>query len=943
MEQLAKRWYRPPIMKVFVDKTSIPVGPLWSRIEYGLTRSKWLILMASPEAAESRWVGDEVNWWMTHRSLDNLIIVHTAGVLRWDRDLNDFTADSDAIPARLRGKFDHVPRWETVPREDRSPKNVESTVLSVTSAVRQIDIHELSSQAYREHRRTMRVRRGAIIVLAMLTVIALVAAGFAFVQRGEAIRQRQEAIRQRDAAIALHLVSDATDMLAQRTFGGDVQAFNKLLAAHALSGGDAVDGGLQDAIMQRQTTAKIVDIVGQVGFMAFSPNGHRLVTVDKGDDNVMRLRFWDADSGRMNGAPVTLNNHPSALDLISPRVAFSPDGRRLATFGRSETGEAVNLWSVETGQPVGPRLTGFSDEMVQNVAFSPDGYRLASASENGTLRFFNADTGELLSTTRLAWNPATNRAAFPRVFIDALVFSPDLHRVATGSQAGLVQLWNADTGQPISPPLTTMNGRAVNLPPFAFSPDGHYLAASNGGSTDVGLWNADTGESVRASLAGHTGPVVDVAFSPDGQRLAATSTDKTLRLWDTGTGQLMGDPLIGHSASVFRPTFSPDGQLLATLSVDHTLRIWNLNAGQPLTGPTQGVSDVAFSPDSHRIAAIGSDGVWLWDVDTRKTDRPPVTQSFDGYFEQVAFSPDGQRIIVEDGASVWIWNLDTNETINHPLTFRGMLNATAVSRDGKRIATAYYPDRPPTEPPKRSIPTLEVWDADTGQPLKSWPAGSTPAESAPLTSGFSVTSMAFSPDTRRLASGDSHGTVQIWDVDTAKLLVTLKGNNDAIDGIAFSLDGNQVATANYDGTVDSYDIGTSDHLSRQLTGHTSYVISVAVSPDRRRLASGGGDLKSGGGDHTVRFWDAVTGKPVGQPLTGHSRSVMTVTFSPDGRWLASGGLDSMVRLWPAAADPQSLCDKLTTNMSHKQWRDWVSPDIDYPSPPLCSGLPVPPD
>jgi hypothetical protein len=117
IEKLATKWYLPPVAKVFVDKTSIAAGTrLWSRIEDGLSRSAWLILVASPEAAQSWWVNREVDWWVTHRPLDNLIIVHTAGVLRWDRDLQDFSADSTAIPPPLRGSFDEEPVWASVPQ-----------------------------------------------------------------------------------------------------------------------------------------------------------------------------------------------------------------------------------------------------------------------------------------------------------------------------------------------------------------------------------------------------------------------------------------------------------------------------------------------------------------------------------------------------------------------------------------------------------------------------------------------------------------------------------------------------------------------------------------------------------------------------------------------------------------------------------------------------------
>ena len=87
--------------------------------------------------------------------------------------------------------------------------------------------------------------------------------------------------------------------------------------------------------------------------------------------------------------------------------------------------------------------------------------------------------------------------------------------------------------------------------------------------------------------------------------------------------------------------------------------------------------------------------------------------------------------------------------------------------------------------------------------------------------------------------------------------------------------------------------------------------------------------------------DADTGQPLGQPLTGHTSFVFSVAFSPDGKRIVSGSADNTLRLWPAYADATMLCDKLTTNMSHKQWRDWVSPDIDYIK--VCPDLPVAPD
>ena len=92
----------------------------------------------------------------------------------------------------------------------------------------------------------------------------------------------------------------------------------------------------------------------------------------------------------------------------------------------------------------------------------------------------------------------------------------------------------------------------------------------------------------------------------------------------------------------------------------------------------------------------------------------------------------------------------------------------------------------------------------------------------------------------------------------------------------------------------------------------------------------------------VRLWDATTGQPIGPPLMGHESAVWNVAFSPDGKRIVSSSKDTTLRLWPAPKVwPDLLCDKITRNMRRREWRDWVSPDIDYVC--QCPGLPIAPD
>ena len=530
----------------------------------------------------------------------------------------------------------------------------------------------------------------------------------------------------------------------------------------------------------------------------YRPDGKQFATI--GDDGTVMI--WEAQTGK---ELLRLSGGTTPSDLVTAqRIAYSPDGKLLAACDRNqvkiydpETGELLQslaghqmdtsvvafsrdgthiasgdilghivIWDTASGDSL-RELTGHAAE-IEDLTFTPDGKHLITASADATMKIWDIATSDLLRD----YTDFTG-------LVDSVAFNLDGTRFAFTSEDGL-QVFDFSTTADIT---TLTDHETFALPEGAsvtFSPDGTRLAAASGSATvgnSIQVWDATTGQELLI-LAGHTGWVMGIAFSPDGKSLVSTSLDGRVKVWSLSPGSESVTVMSPPAVYGIRVAYSPNGQEFATNAGDGTARIWDANAGDAqltLTEQAMETMSIAFSPDGTRFATGSLDGAAiLWDKATGK--------------ELISFSAH------QDGV--------------RDITF---------SSDGKLLATGGFDG------------TAKIWDTASGNLIHEI-AGH---------EGL-VLGVAFSPDGKQLATSSTDATAKIWDVGTGKLLFTLAGHQGGLPDIAYSPDGTKIATGSGDGTAILWDAATGSQL-RTLIGHSSQIQSVAFGPDGKFLATGSED------------------------------------------------------------------------------------------------------
>ena len=563
------------------------------------------------------------------------------------------------------------------------------------------------------------------------------------------------------------------------------------------------------------------------------------------------------------------------------RVAFSPDGRFLATASDDLT---ARIWDVASGLEL--RVLRGHGSTVGSVAFSPDGHYLATGSFDGTTRIWDVMTGRQLFVLVEEWAPAHDAA------VTAVAFSSDGRSVRTLTHSTST-LWDIESGQAIRK-MDVLEKHGVYI--MASSPDGRAIAFNSGHDGNVQLLNVSTGQELKV-LEGQGEWTIAIAFSPDERYLATVSIDGTARLWDLSTDRLL-KTVESDSEEIVSVAFSPGGDHLATTSRFGTTRIWDIAADrnvQVMHGhDLYSTTSVTFSPDGSMIATGHgaviettsglrlSGSARIWDVATGRQQKVLRKRTTD--VTSVAFSPNGHMIATGYGrtipaatgflfnGSALLWDAAKGQQHTVLDGHLGSLTGVVFSPDGGTVATASRDN------------TVRIWDVATGHELM-------------VLEGHSddITSVAFSPDGGAIAtaSGPWDGSVRFWDVASGQELTVLDWHPDGVTGIAFSPDGYLIATTtgSWDGIVRIREVGSRHELTA-LEGHTQLGSGVAFSPDGLLLATVSWD-------ETTRIWDVWTGQEL-KVLEGHTGNTESVAFSPDGDTIATASRDGTARIWDVA-------------------------------------------
>lgn len=966
-------------VEAWVDWEGIPPSSDWmDEITRAIEGGDAFLFVISPDSLASEVCGDELELGIKynkklipilHREPESGTVMHEKlSSHNWVylRNQDDYDAGIAKVLESINVDLDWVRQhtrllqrareWEDKNRNNSfllQGADLEDAERWMTAAAAQEDreVFPLQAEYIAASRTAATKRQRTVLIFVSLALVVSIALGIvALFSRNEAVTQREAAIANEHARATQQAIAEEQKVIAEeqtiianeseaRARQNETIAKARYSAAQAriyqnqageldLSTLLAIDSWerspsfLAEDILRRNTSLIPIPLAqlahkNQIWNVQVDPDVENFIT--SSSDNTACVWSFEDGSQRLC----------VQLDGAVNEAIFSKDGKSIYT---GDASGSVRIWDANTGEL--QQRYDF-DSAIWDLSASPDGKWLAVARDDNTASIISLTNPE---------QAADNIGRSSAVYV--VTFSPNSDWIAIGESNGEVIIWNVGKNFFLKAP-THLDEVYV----AKFSPDGKWLVTGGADST-VRVSEALTGQ--ERHVLTHGDWVEDIAFSPDGSWFAVASDDNRVWVWETETGE---EKLrLKHDDFVQKVRVSNDGRWIASSSFDQTLRVWDVASGsQMMQIPLEAKgSGLAFNADSTRIVVGDQKGnVGLWDTSYLLTKLNSI--QFPEYVHEALFSNSNEWMIVNTDERL-VWKFPANEVLGLSSTEQGIaiINAAALTYDlaispdsnwvvvGEREKNRAILNNLETETTSMLNHGAKVLGvafnsdnslvATAGENAKVtvWNVSSGEKEFN-LENPSSVFSVAFQSGGTHLAAG-MYNKIIIWDTETHEQIIGLLQTGD-INAIAYSDDGAWLATASSDGTIYIWD-ATENYTGKPiLLRMNGQPLAITFSPDNRWLAAGGTS-------NFAYLWDISIGEEVSR--LPHSDAVTSVSFSNDGNLLATVSR-KVVQVWDVPALPlvptseliTVACSHLTANISESEW-EVIFPEEDYH--PTCPDL-----
>ncbi|MEQ1619379.1 MAG: TIR domain-containing protein [Terricaulis sp.] len=727
---------------------------LGAALEGAIDDSEHLIVVATPNSAQSRWVGAEIRRFKRRPGAKVFAVIARGSPGSGDQGTECFH------PA-LREKIgpDGNPTGEA---DEPLAPNLKSESFSKIVARLASGFLGVSFDTLWEHeKRRNAARRWRAIGGAASVLVAVIAiAAFGIRTRLDAAAQssrvfadlaRSYADREDFEAAARHAIAGVTAGLGLPAFG-----FEPSMA----------EAQLRRAAAQMRIRKVLRGHAAFITALAFSDDA-RLVASGSGDRSV---RVWSMTTGEQVGI-LRLSGEVSSIAFISKL--------QLWAIAAHDSG-GVRIWDATKRAIVETLAT--STNGIQVVSTSPDESLLAAWSGQGTIEVF-----ELPERGDLQYNPQfTIETTCSGTLTAGAISSTHL---AAGCRDGGVLVYDLQTRE-LAFTYRRQTGRITSI---AFTADGSDLISA---STDGSVHFFHARDPQPYAVVSFDASVSSIAISKDGAILAAACADGWTRVWEVGSGTLIAS-VVGNGGETTAAALSRDGGILATGTWNFDVNVWDMTVGRPnraLAVHDSPVMALSAAADGSSILSAGFDGSVV-----RTRFEPGARMSGarvgGGGAKRVAFDPLGRFAVfgAESGEALLV-----DLSSGHAVSWRAHddpITSVAVAPDASLIATA------------SSEGIVRIWRRNDHSLVASF--------SGP---GVAINTIAFSPDARMVAAGADDRVVRIWDLLTKSEIARIITQGAELRSVAFSADGESLASASFDGKANVWDVRTSREIAAFSVG-----------------------------------------------------------------------------------------------------------------------------